>query len=89
MLINLIKIKNELNVETIDQYLRRVTTLIRRDEIRRGKWRLKNNRIETVRLTIQKHERDSMKLDNMKIKRKEIRKYFKYEKIEYIRRFCR
>ena len=25
----------------------------------------------------------------MKIKRKEIYKYFKYEKIEHIRRFCR
>ena len=25
----------------------------------------------------------------MKIKKKEIRKYFKYEKIEYIKRFCR
>ena len=25
----------------------------------------------------------------MKIRRKKIRKYFKYEKIEYIKRFCR
>ena len=30
-----------------------------------------------------------MKLDNIKIKKKKIRKYFKYEKIGYIRRFCR
>ena len=30
-----------------------------------------------------------MKLDNVEIKRKEIRKYFKYKKIEYIKRFYR
>ena len=29
-----------------------------------------------------------MKLNNIEIKRKEIRKYFKYEKVEHIRRFC-
>ena len=37
MLTNLVKMKNELNVETIDQYLYRVTTLIRRNEVRRRK----------------------------------------------------
>ena len=30
-----------------------------------------------------------MKLDNIEIKKKKIRKYFKYEKIGYIKRFCR
>ena len=35
MLTNSIKTKNELSVETIDQYLRRITILIRRDEIRK------------------------------------------------------
>ena len=30
-----------------------------------------------------------MKLDNVEIRKKKIRKYFKYEKIEYIKRFCR
>ena len=35
MFVNSIKIKNELNVETIDQYLRRVTILIRRNEVKR------------------------------------------------------
>ena len=37
MLTNSVKIENELNVETIDQYLRRITTLIKRDEIKRRK----------------------------------------------------
>ena len=52
MFVNSIKIENELNVETIDQYLRRVTTLIRRNKIRREGWRPENNKTETVRLTI-------------------------------------
>ena len=30
-----------------------------------------------------------MKLDNIKIRKKKIRKYFKYEKIGHIKRFCR
>ena len=30
-----------------------------------------------------------MKLNNVEIKKKKIRKYFKYEKIEYIKRFYR
>ena len=30
-----------------------------------------------------------MKLDNIETRKKEIRKYFKYEKVEYIKRFCR
>ena len=30
-----------------------------------------------------------MKLNNVEIKKKKIRKHFKYEKIEYIKRFCR
>ena len=30
-----------------------------------------------------------MKLNNVKIRKKKIRKYFKYEKIKYIKRFCR
>ena len=33
-----------------------------------------------------RHERDSMKLDEFNKKK---RKYFKYGKVEYIRRFCR
>ena len=37
ILIKSIKTKNELNVKIIDQYLRRVTILIRRDEIKREK----------------------------------------------------
>ena len=51
MLINSIKIKNELNVKTIDQYLRRVTILIRKNEVRRRKWRFKNSKIKTVQST--------------------------------------
>ena len=35
MLINLIKIENELNVEIIDQYLRRIIILIKRNKIKR------------------------------------------------------
>ena len=30
-----------------------------------------------------------MKLDNIEIRRKKIYKYFKYEKIGHIKRFCR
>ena len=30
-----------------------------------------------------------MELNSMETKRKEIRKYFKYGKVEHIRRFCR
>ena len=89
ILVNSVKTKNELNVETIDQYLRRVTTLIRRDEVRREEWRPENNKTETVQPAIWEHERDLMKLDNMKTKRKETRKYFKYGKVGHIRRFCR
>ena len=37
MFINSVKTENELNVETIDQYLRWITTLIKRDEVRREK----------------------------------------------------
>ena len=88
MLVNSVKIENELNVETIDQYLRRITILIRRDEVRRGRWKPENSKTEIVRPVIWRHERDLIKLDNMEIKRKEIRKYFKCGKVEYIRRFC-
>ena len=52
MLANSVKTKNELNVKTIDQYLRRVTTLIRRDEVRRERWRPENSKTEIVRPTI-------------------------------------
>ena len=52
MLINLVKTKNELNIKIIDHYLRRVTILIRRDEIKREGWRLENSRIEAIRPAI-------------------------------------
>ena len=51
MLINSVKTENELNVEIIDQYLYKVTILIKRDEVRREKWRPENNRTETIRPT--------------------------------------
>ena len=89
ILVNSVKTENELNVKTIDQYLRRITTLIRRDEIRREGWRLENSRTETVRPATWRHGRDLMELDNMETRRKEIRKCFKYEKVGHIRRFCR
>ena len=37
MLINSIKTENELNVEIINQYLYRVTILIKKDEIKKKK----------------------------------------------------
>ena len=37
MLVNSIKTKNELNIEIINQYLHRVTILIKKDEIKRRK----------------------------------------------------
>ena len=52
MLINSIKIENELNVEIINQYLHRITILIRKDEVKREKWRLKNSKTEIVRSVI-------------------------------------
>ena len=89
MLANSVKTENELNVETIDQYLRRVTTLIRRDEVRRGGWRPESSRTEAVRPATWGHGGDPMELDNMETKRKETRKCFKCGKVGHIRRFCR
>ena len=76
--------------EGIKEYLKRISILIRRNEVRRTRERTipeygKSNR-NNLSETTWGHERDFMKLDELN---KEKRKYFKYGKVDYIQRFCR
>ena len=90
MLTNSLYLKEQLFKEDIEEYLRRILILIRRDEIRRIKEKTiskyersnENNLLETT----WEHERDSIKLDEFNKKK---RKYFKCKRVNYIRWFCR
>ena len=89
MLTNLLYSKEQLTKEDIEEYLKRISTLIRKNEIRRTERRTtlgyeKTN--EKTLETIWRHEGDLMKLNKFNKKK---RKYFKYKKIGHIRRFCR
>ena len=71
----------------IKEYLKRISTLIRRNEVRRTKEKviLEYIRInEKTSEVMWEHERDSMKLNEFNKKK---RKCFKYKKVDYIRRF--
>ena len=84
-------IKNQLNLEQIKFYFKRITILIRRDEVR--KLTRKKDRITFINnyqlKTIQNHEEDSIEIDTIELRKKKTRKYFKYEKESHIRRFYR
>ena len=89
MLINSLYFEKQLIKKDIKEYLKRISTLIRRNEIRRTREKTmseyeKSN--ENSTRVIQRHERDSIKLNEFNKKK---RKYFKYEKVSHIRRFCR
>ena len=93
MLTNSIYTENQLNTERIEFYLKRITILIRKNEIRRLTKR--ENRI-TIFINnyqlkiIQSYERDSIDINMIESREKrEIRKYFKCEKEDYIKRFYR
>ena len=89
MLTNLLYSKKQLIKEDIKEYLKRILILIRRNKIRRIKEKtiLKYKKLNGNSLNvIQKHKKDFIKLDEFNKKK---RKYFKYEKVSHIRRFCR
>ena len=89
MLTNSLYLKEQLIKKGIKEYLKRISTLIRRDEVKRTgeKVILEYEKLsKSFSRVIWKYERDSIKLNELNKKK---RKYFKYEKIDYIRRFCR
>ena len=89
MLTNLLYSKKQLTKEDIERYLKRIFTLIRRNKVKKINEKTLSNYKKTsekVTETTQKHKRDPIKLDEFNKKK---RKYFKYEKVRHIRRFCR
>ena len=90
MLTNSLYLKEQLTKEDIKEYLKRILILIRRNEVKRTRKKMileykkpnENNLTETT----WEHERNSIELNELNKKK---RKYFKCEKIDYIRRFCR
>ena len=74
--------------EDIEEYLKRILTLIRRDEVRRIGKRTTSEYEKINEKTLEttwKHKKDLMKLNEFNKKK---RKCFKCEKIGHIRRFC-
>ena len=89
MLTNLLYFEKQLIKEDIEKYLKRISILIRRDEVKRTDERIMSDYEKTSKRTIEvtwEHERDPIKLDEFNKKK---RKCFKYEKVRYIRRFYR
>ena len=84
MLINLLYSKKQLIKKDIKEYLKRISTLIRRNEIKKIKERIifnyKKINKETIKVT-QKYKEDSIKLNEFNKKK---RKYFKCKKVGYI-----
>ena len=75
--------------EDIEEYLKRISILIRRDKVKRtGERTLLDYKKTNERVTraIWGHERDSIELDEFNKKK---RKCFKCKKVRYIQRFCR
>ena len=84
MLINLLYSKKQLIKEDIKRYLKRISILIRRDEIKRIDERIMFNykKIDKrITRTTWKYKKDSIELDEFNKKK---RKYFKYEKVRHI-----
>ena len=84
MLINFLYLKEQLIKKDIKKYLKRVSILIRKNEIKRIKdktilnyGKLKEKTLKTT----WKHKEDSIELNEFN---KEKRKYFKCKKINYI-----
>ena len=90
MLTNSLYLEEQLTEEDIEEYLRRISTLIRRDEVRRTREKtiLEYGKPNGNNLsgTTWGHEGDSMKLDEFNKKK---RKCFKCGKVGHIRRFYR
>ena len=89
MLTNSLYLKKHLTKEDIKEYLKRISTLIRRNKVRRTKEKTMSDYEKINEKTIEiiwRHERDFMKLDKFNKKK---RKFFKYKKMNHIRRFCR
>ena len=84
MLTNLLYSEKQLTKKDIKKYLRRISILIRRNEIRRTRNRttLKYEKTDEKTLeVIQRHETDLIKLNEFN---EEKRKYFKCKKVNYI-----
>ena len=89
MLINSLYSEEQLIEKDIEEYLKRISILIRRNEVRRTGERTLSDYGKTNERTTEatwEHKRDSIKLDEFNKKK---RKCFKYRKVRYIRRFCR
>ena len=89
ILTNSLYLEKQLTKEDIEKYLKRISILIRRNEVRRTEEKtiLEYERIsEKVSRITWGHKEDSIKLNELNRKK---RKYFKYEKMSYIQRFCR
>ena len=89
MLTNSLYSEKQLIKKDIKEYLKRISILIRRDEVKRTSKRTLLDYEKTEKRVIEttwEHKRDSIKLDKFNKKK---RKCFKYGKVEYIRRFYR
>ena len=90
MLVNLLYSEKQLTKENIEEYLKRILILIRKDEIRRTRERTmleyEKSNGNNLSGTIWGHERDPIELDEFN---KEKRKCFKCKKMSHIRRFYR
>ena len=89
MLINSLYSEEQLTEEGIKEYLKRISTLIQRDEIRRTEKKTMSEYKKpdgNLSRTTWEHGGDSIKLNEFSKKK---RKCFKYEKVDYIRRFYR
>ena len=89
MLTNSLYSKEQLIRKDIERYLKKISILIRRNEVRRTGERtiIEYEKPEGNSLgTTWGHKGDPMKLDEFNKKK---RKYFKCGKVDHIRRFCR
>jgi hypothetical protein len=93
MLANSIFTEEMMEQEDLPTYIRRITTLLRREEVRRGGWQTeRKGQAESYQRATWGHRGDPMELDAMATagaRSKETRKCFKCRKTGYIRRFCR
>jgi Retrotransposon gag protein len=93
MLANSIFTEEMMEQEDLPTYIRRITTLLRREEVRRGGWQTeRKGQAEFHQRATWGHGGDPMELDAMATagaRAKETRKCFKCGKVGHIRRFCR
>lgn len=86
--IMMINSENEFRTETVEQFLKRIMRLFWREKIRKREEKESNFRNGNIdhAVFIWNQKEDLMDLNQINAEK---RKYFKYEKTEYIRHFCK